>query len=83
MELGIEPKGVDLVVEPTKSTREDIELVANAIAHFKATGQKLSLPRIESRPSRKGKIVKPKQRQAQKRTIASFQRVPKSVDKTN
>ncbi len=83
MELGIEPKGVDLVVEPTKRTKEDIELVANAIAHFKATGQKLSDPRIESRPLKKDKIVKPKQRLAQERTIASSQRVPKSVDKTN
>ena len=72
MELGIEPKGVDLVVEPTKRTKEDI-----------ATGQKLSDPRIESRPLKKDKIVKPKQRLAQERTIASSQRVPKSVDKTN
>lgn len=83
MELGIEPKGVDLVVEPTKRTKEDIELVANAIAHFKATGQNLSDPRIEFRPLKKDKIVKPKQRLAQKRKISSFQRVPKSVDKTN
>lgn len=83
MELGIEPKGVDLVVEPTKRTKEDIELVANAIAHFKATGQKLSDPRIESRPLKKDKIVKPKQRLAQERTTASSQHLPKSVDKTN
>ena len=44
MELGIEPKGVDLVVEPTKRTKEDIELVANAIANYKATGSKNHYP---------------------------------------
>lgn len=44
MQIGIEPKGVDLVVEPTKRTNEDIEIVSNAIAHYKATGEKLSVP---------------------------------------
>ena len=40
MTLGIEPKGVDLVVEPSKRTKEDIELVSKAIAHYKATDRK-------------------------------------------
>ena len=44
MTLGIEPKGVDLVVEPTKRSKEDLELVSRAIAHYKATGEKLSVP---------------------------------------
>jgi hypothetical protein len=44
MELGIEPKGVDLVVERVKRTKQDMELVSKAIAHHKATGEKLSAP---------------------------------------
>ncbi len=42
MELGIEPKGVDLVVERVKRTKDDVELVSKAIADFKATSEKLS-----------------------------------------
>jgi len=61
MTLGIEPKGVDLVVEPTKRSKEDLELVSRAIAHYKATGEKLSAPHPKSKRSKTKKelITKP------------------------
>ncbi|MCB9308909.1 MAG: hypothetical protein H6567_02480 [Lewinellaceae bacterium] len=61
MTLGIEPKGVDLVVEPTKRSKEDLELVSRAIAHYKATGEKLSVPNPKSKPlkTKKELITKP------------------------
>jgi hypothetical protein len=33
MKLGIEPKGVDFVVEPTKQTKADKEFISKVIAH--------------------------------------------------
>ncbi len=58
MTLGIEPKGVDLVVEPTKRSKEDLELVSRAIAHYKATGEKLSVPHPKSkRPKTKKELI--------------------------
>ena len=33
MKLGIEPKGIDFVVEPTKQTKADRELISKVIAH--------------------------------------------------
>ncbi len=61
MTLGIEPKGVDLVVEPTKRTKEDIELVSKAIAHYKATGEitKAPIPKIKQSKSKKELNSKP------------------------
>ena len=61
MTLGIKPKGVDLVVEPTKRSKENLELVSRAIAHYKATGEKLSVPHPKSNPlkTKKELITKP------------------------
>ena len=39
MRLGIEPKGIDFVVEPTKQTKADKEFISKVIAHYKATGE--------------------------------------------
>jgi hypothetical protein len=56
-----EPEGVDFVVEPVKLTKADKELISKAIAHYKATGEKLSVPRSKPKPSKSGKelITKP------------------------
>lgn len=61
MTLGIEPKGVDLVIESTKRTKEDIELVSKAIAHYKATGEILRapIPKTKKSKSKKELISKP------------------------
>jgi hypothetical protein len=61
MTLGIEPKGVDLVIESTKRTKEDIELVSKAIAHYKATGEILRapIPKTKKSKSKKEVISKP------------------------
>jgi len=61
MKLGIEPKGVDFVVEPVKLTKADKELISKAIAHYKATGEKLSVPYSKSKTSKSKKklITKP------------------------
>lgn len=37
-----EPKGVDFVVDPTPLTAGDRKKISEAIAHYKATGRKLS-----------------------------------------
>ncbi|MBK8080043.1 MAG: hypothetical protein IPK25_07025 [Saprospiraceae bacterium] len=39
MKLGIEPKGIDFVVEPTKQTKADREFISKVIAHYKAIGE--------------------------------------------
>ncbi|MBK8547780.1 MAG: hypothetical protein IPL63_10475 [Saprospiraceae bacterium] len=61
MALGIEPKGVDLIVEPTKRSKKDIELVSKAIAHYKATGEitRAPLPKPKQTTSKKELITKP------------------------
>ena len=61
MALGIEPKGVDLIVEPTKRSKKDIELVSRAIAHYKATGEITRAPLPNTKKSRPNKelVTKP------------------------
>lgn len=61
MDIIREPEGVDFVVEPVKLTKADKELISKAIAHYKATGEKLSVPHPKSKPSKKKKelISKP------------------------
>jgi hypothetical protein len=61
MDIIREPDGVDFVVEPIKLTKADKELISKAIAHYKATGEKLSVPHPKSKPSKSGKelITKP------------------------
>ena len=61
MDIIREPEGVDFVVEPVKLTKADKELISKAIAHYKATGEKLSVPHPKSIPSKTKKelITKP------------------------
>jgi len=61
MDIIREPEGVDFVVEPVKLTKADKELISKAIAHYKATGEKLSVPYPKSKTSKAKKelITKP------------------------
>lgn len=43
MKLAIEPKGIDLVVEPHKYTESDHDLMSKIISHYNATGKLLKL----------------------------------------
>ena len=52
MDIIREPEGVDFVVEPVKLTKADKELISKAIAHYKATGEKLSVPHPKPKPSK-------------------------------
>lgn len=54
MKLGIEPKGIDFVVEPTKQTKADREFISKVIEHYKETGE------ILKAPTPKSKQLKPK-----------------------
>jgi hypothetical protein len=49
MKLAIEPKGIDLVVEPYKYTKSDTELMTKIISHYKETGEllKLNKPKVK------------------------------------
>jgi hypothetical protein len=60
MKLAIEPKGIDLVVEPHKNTKSDDELMTKIISHYKKTGKllKLNKPKVTSK-SKKELITKP------------------------
>jgi hypothetical protein len=55
MKLGIEPKGVDFVVEPTKQTKADREFISKVIANYKATGEIIRAP-IPKEKKSKAKI---------------------------
>jgi hypothetical protein len=55
MDIIREPEGVDFVVEPVKLTKADKELISKAIAHYKATGEKLSVPYSKSKTSKSQK----------------------------
>jgi len=57
MDIIKEPDGIDFVVEPVKLTKADKELITKAIAHYKATGEKLSAPHPESKPSKTKKLL--------------------------
>ena len=61
MALGIEPKGLDLVVERTKRSKQDMELVSKAIAHYKATGEitRAPHPKMLQTKSKKELITTP------------------------
>jgi hypothetical protein len=61
MKLGIEPKGVDFVVEPSKQTKADREFISKVIAHYKATGEimRAPLPKTRQSKSKKELITKP------------------------
>ncbi len=61
MDIIREPEGVDFVVEPVKLTKADKELISKAIAHYKTTGEKLSVPHPKYKTSKKKKelLTKP------------------------
>lgn len=61
MKLGIEPKGIDFVVEPTVQTKADKEFISKVIAHYKVTGEILSvpIPKAKNINSKKDIITKP------------------------
>ncbi len=50
MKLAIEPKGIDLVVEPNKYTKSDSEMMSKIINHYKTTGEllKLDKPKVKT-----------------------------------
>jgi hypothetical protein len=48
MKLAVEPKGIDLVVEPHKYTKSDAELMTKIISHYKETGELLKLTKPNS-----------------------------------
>ncbi|MBK8052245.1 MAG: hypothetical protein IPK35_02905 [Saprospiraceae bacterium] len=60
MKLALEPKGIDLVVEPHKYTKSDAELMTKIISHYKETGEllKLTKPKVVSKAKKK-LITKP------------------------
>lgn len=60
MDIIREPDGVDFLVEPTKLTKADKELISKAIAHYKATGEKLVIKPTTKKPvisKREKKII--------------------------
>jgi hypothetical protein len=61
MRLGIEPKGIDFVVEPTNQTKADKEFISQVIAHYNATGEitRAPLPKTKQSKSKKELITEP------------------------
>jgi hypothetical protein len=59
MRLGIEPKGVDFVVEPVKQTKADKDFISQVIAHYKATGEitRAPIPKVKQPKSKKELIT--------------------------
>lgn len=55
MRLGIEPKGIDFVLEPTKQTKADREFISKVIAHYRSTGEimKVSTPKRNNQNQKK------------------------------
>ena len=47
MKLAIEPKGIDLVVEPHKYSKSDTELMSKIIGHYNSTGELLILNKVK------------------------------------
>ena len=52
MKLAIEPKGVDLVVEPHENTVKDDELMSEIISQYKETGKLLMISKPETKPKK-------------------------------
>ena len=57
MKLAIEPKGIDLVVEPHKYTKSDAELMTKIISNYKETGELLKLIKPKVAPKTKKKSI--------------------------
>lgn len=49
MDIIREPEGIDFEVEQVKLTKADKELISRAIAHYKATGEKLTTTNTKSK----------------------------------
>lgn len=60
MKLAIEPKEVDLIVEPHRYSEEDDKLMSRIIEHYKKTGELLKVNTKEKKSKNKRKeIMKP------------------------
>jgi len=57
MRLGIEPQGVDFVVEPVKQTKADREFISQVIAHYKATGEITRAPHPKKDKKTKKELI--------------------------
>ncbi|MBK8623135.1 MAG: hypothetical protein IPN79_15595 [Saprospiraceae bacterium] len=57
MKLAIEPKGIDLVVEPHKYTKSDAERMTQIISHYKETGELLKLNKTKARSKTKKELT--------------------------
>ena len=57
MKLAIEPKGIDLIVEPHKYTKTDFELMSKIISHYKVTGELLKLGNTPIKTKRKKELI--------------------------
>ena len=57
MKLTLEPKGIDLVVEPHKYTKSDTKLMTKIISHYKETGELLKLTKSNIAPKTKKKSI--------------------------
>jgi hypothetical protein len=55
--LSIEPKGVDLVVEPYKYTKSDIEMMSKIINHYHLTGELLTLNKPKTKQNSKKELI--------------------------
>lgn len=60
MKLAIEPKGIDLVVEPHKYSKSDSELMLKIITHYNSTGELLKFKNLKKK-SKTDKEIIPKQ----------------------
>jgi len=58
MELGIEPDGVDLIIDSRSATKADFKAISEAIAYYKATGKVLRIPEIKARKRKLFRIKK-------------------------
>jgi hypothetical protein len=56
MNLAIEPKGIDLVVEPYKYTKSDTEMMSKIIDHYNLTGKLMTLHKPKIKPKSKKEL---------------------------
>ena len=57
MKRAIVSKGIDLVVEPYKYKKTDIELMSKIISHYKVTGELLKLGNTPIKTKRKKELI--------------------------
>jgi hypothetical protein len=56
MKLAIEPKGINLVVEPHKYKMSDIEMMSKIINHYNLTGELMTLHKPKIKPKSKKEL---------------------------